>query len=83
MKRFLLFVMCSLAFAFQIEAQETKLVTPVEDKSQSAGTNEAKIIIHSNSEALSMTHSMGAETGTKKALGDGTFEYTASLSFFT
>ena len=81
MKRFLLFVMCSLAFAFQIEAQETKLVTPVEDKSQSAGTNEARIIIHSNSEALSMTHSMGAETGTKKALGDGTFEYTINYFF--
>lgn len=81
MKRFLLYVTCLLACACQINAQETKLVTPTEDKSQSTGSNEAKIIIHSNSETLSMTHSMGTETGVKKALADGTFEYTIDYSF--
>lgn len=81
MKRFLLFVMCFTVFAFQINAQETKLVTPTEDKSLSTSANEAKIIIHSNSETLSMTHSMGTETGVKKALADGTFEYTINYSF--
>ena len=70
-----------MAFACQINAQETKLVTPTEDKSQSTGANEAKIIFHSNSETLSMTHSMGTETGVKKALADGTFEYTINYSF--
>jgi len=57
------------------------LVAPTEDKSQSTGANEAKIIIRSNSEKLSMAHSMGTETGAKKALGDGTFEYTINYSF--
>ena len=80
-KRILLFIVCCLAFASQADAQETKLVAPTEDKSQSTGTNEAKIIIRSNSETLSMTHNMGTETGVKKALGDGTFEYTINYSF--
>ena len=40
-------------------AQRVFFVEPKEDPSITAGPNQVKIIIHSNSDKLAMTHNMG------------------------
>ena len=71
-----LFFVCGQSFA-----QETQLKKPELVQDQTVGPNESKIIVLSNSESLSMTHSVGDEVAVKKELSKGVFEYSILYTF--
>ena len=52
-------------------AQRVFFVEPKEDPSITAGPNQVKIIIHSNSDKLAMTHNMGEEKGVEPRMTTG------------
>lgn len=55
-------------------AQRVSFVEPKEDPTITAGSNQVKIVINSNSDKLVMTHNMGEEKGVKPRM---TTELTA------
>ncbi len=59
----------------------TTLVPPTESKTQTAGVDEAIIIVTSNCDNLIMSHSVGIEKGTKSIESDGRYKYTINYTF--
>ena len=57
-------------------AQRVSFVEPKEDPTITAGSNQVKIVINSNSDKLVMTHNMGEEKGVRTTNDDGTYRYT-------
>lgn len=77
----LLLLSCALVIGMKANAQRVFFVEPKEDPSITAGPNQVKIIIHSNSDKLAMTHNMGEEKGVRTTNDDGTYRYTINYSF--
>ena len=77
----LLLLSCALVIGMKANAQRVFFVEPKEDPSITAGPNQVKIIIHSNSDKLAMTHNMGEEKGVRTTNDDGTYCYTINYSF--
>lgn len=57
------------------------LVEPKADASVAVGAEEAKVVIDSNSEELSMTNNYGLTDVQKSTNADGTFRYTLTVPF--
>ena len=72
----LLLLSCALAIGMNVNAQRVSFVEPKEDPSITAGSNQVKIVINSNSDKLVMTHNMGEEKGVRTTNDDGTYRYT-------
>ena len=60
----LLLLSCALVIGMKANAQRVFFMEP-KDPSVTAGPNQVKIIIHSNSDKLAMTHNMGEEKRSK------------------
>ena len=71
----LLLLSCALVIGMKANAQRVFFVEPKEDPSITAGPNQVKIIIHSNSDKLAMTHNMGEEKGVRILFDDKTFRF--------
>ena len=78
----LIYTICAfLLCVCNVKAQDTKLEVPVVDNSKHAKENQVLIIIQSNSESLSMKHSMGDEVAVKTSNNNGTYNYTITYNF--
>ena len=77
----LLLLGCALVIGMKASAQRVSFVEPKEDPTITAGSNQVKIVINSNSDKLVMTHNMGEEKGVRTTNDDGTYRYTINYSF--
>ncbi len=76
----LLATVCLFVLAVSAVRSQT-LVTPVADATVSVGQEEAKVIIDSNSEELSVTNNYGIDNVTKVAKSAGVYRYTLTVPF--
>lgn len=79
MNRFLGIISCLLLFASTSWAQI--LVAPVADATVSVGPEEAKVIIDSNSDEMSLTNNYGIEDVVKSEKPGGIYRYTLTVPF--
>ena len=61
--RFLLLLGFALVVGVKANAQRVSFVEPKEDTSLTVSPNRVKIVVHSNSDKMEMSHNMGEERG--------------------
>lgn len=71
----------ALVVGVKANAQRVSFVEPKEDTSLTVSPNRVKIVVHSNSDKMEMSHNMGEERGVRTSNDDGTYSYTIDYNF--
>lgn len=79
--RFLLLLGFALVIGVKANAQRVSFVEPKEDTSLAVSPNRVKIVVHSNSDKMEMSHNMGEERGVRTNNDDGSYSYTIDYNF--
>lgn len=79
--RFLLLLGFALVVGVKANAQRVSFVEPKEDTSLTVSPNRVRIVVHSNSDKMEMSHNMGEERGVRTSNDDGTYSYTIDYNF--
>lgn len=78
---FLLVLGFALLIGMKANAQRVSFVEPKEDPTVTVSPSRVKIVIHSNSDKMEMSHNMGEEKGVRTSNDDGTYCYTIDYNY--